>query len=69
MGEGNELTHDIVVEFKTIDGNIPELKGIIKNLASCSPKSQDTLQVKFTGGELMPLETKEPSKMKEWLKI
>jgi hypothetical protein len=67
--EGNELTHDIVVEFKTIEGNIPELKGIVKNLAFCSPKSQDTLQVRFTGGELMPLETKEPSKMKEWLKV
>ncbi|MDJ0568294.1 MAG: PAP/fibrillin family protein [Pleurocapsa sp. MO_192.B19] len=67
--EGNELTHDIVVEFKTIDGNIPELKGIVKNLAICSAKSQDTLQVRFTGGELMPLETEEPSKMKEWLKV
>jgi hypothetical protein len=31
-GNGNEHTHDIVVEFKTIDDNIPELKGIIKNL-------------------------------------
>lgn len=69
VGEANELTHDIVVEFKTIDENIPELKGSVRNLAICSPKSQDTLQVRFTGGELVPLETKEASKMKEWLKV
>jgi hypothetical protein len=68
-GYGNELTHDIVVEFKTIDENIPELKGIVKNLAVCSPKSKDTVQVKFTGGELIPLETEKPSKMKEWLTV
>lgn len=68
-GKENELTHDIVVEFKTIDENIPELKGIVKNLAVCSPKSKDTVQVKFTGGELMPREIEEPSKMKEWLQV
>lgn len=65
----NEFTHDIVVEFKTIDENVPELTGIVKNLAVCSPKSQDTVEVKFTGGELTPLETKEPLKMKEWLQV
>ena len=68
-GEGNERTHDIVVEFKTISENIPELKGIVKNLAICSPENQDTLQVKFTGGELMPRNTESPSKMEEWLKV
>ncbi|MGK7953610.1 MAG: PAP/fibrillin family protein [Xenococcaceae cyanobacterium] len=68
-GKENELTHDIVVEFRTIDENIPELKGIVKNLAVCSPASKDTVQVKFTGGELMPRETKEPLKMKEWLQV
>lgn len=68
-GNGNERTHDIVVEFKTIDDNIPELKGIIKNLAVCVPINQDTVQVKFTGGELMPLESQNPEKMKAWLKI
>ncbi|MDJ0589072.1 MAG: PAP/fibrillin family protein [Pleurocapsa sp. MO_226.B13] len=68
-GEGDELTHDIIVEFKTIDENFPELKGIVKNLAVCSPKSQDTVQVQFTGGELIPLDTDDPSKMKQWLKV
>lgn len=68
-GKGNEFTHDIVVEFKTIDENIPELKGIVKNLAVCSPISKDTVQVKFTGGELMPRDTEKPSKIKEWLQV
>ncbi|MGV2828538.1 PAP/fibrillin family protein [Myxosarcina sp. GI1(2024)] len=66
-GKENEFTYDIVVEFKTIDENMPELKGIVKNLAVCSPKSKDTVQVKFTGGELMPRETEKPSK--EWLQV
>jgi hypothetical protein len=68
-GNGNELTHDIVVEFKTIDENMPQLKGIVKNLAVCSPKDKDSLEVKFTGGELIPLETDEPSKITEWLTV
>ncbi len=68
-GKEDELTQDLVVEFKTIDENFPELKGIIKNLAVCSPKSQDTVQVRFTGGELIPLETDDPSKMKQWLTV
>ena len=66
-GEGDELTHDIVVEFKTIDKNIPELKGIVKNLAVCSPKSSDTVEVRFTGGKLIPLE--ESAKMNQWLQV
>lgn len=68
-GKGNERTHDLVVEFKTIDENIPELKGIVKNLAVCSPKDKNTLQVKFTGGELIPLETHSSEKRKEWLAV
>ena len=68
-GKENEFTHDIVVEFKTINEKMPELKGIVKNLAVCSPKSQDTVQVKFTGGELMPRETGEPSKINQWLQV
>lgn len=68
-GNGNELTHDIVVQFKTINDKLPELKGIVKNLAVCSPKDKKTLQVKFTGGELMPIETQAASQMKEWLAV
>jgi hypothetical protein len=65
-GKGNERTHDIIVEFKTIDRNIPELKGIVKNLAVCLPQDKDTLQVKFIGGELIPLDN---SKMQQWLTV
>ena len=68
-GKDNERTHDIVVEFKTIEQNLPELKGIVKNLAVCYPKDRDTLQVKFIGGELIPQPTEEPAKMQEWLTV
>ena len=50
----NERTHNIVVEFKIIDDRFPELKGIVKNLAVCIPRDENTLQVQFTGGELIP---------------
>ncbi|MGK7938264.1 MAG: PAP/fibrillin family protein [Xenococcaceae cyanobacterium] len=68
-GKGNERTHDIIVEFKTIDENLPELKGIVKNLALCYPKNQDTVKVKFTGGELIPLEPQDAEKRKAWLAV
>ncbi|MDJ0576547.1 MAG: PAP/fibrillin family protein [Xenococcaceae cyanobacterium MO_234.B1] len=62
----NEYTHDIVVKFKTIEDNIPELNGIIKNLAVCHPVDENTLQVKFTGGELIPANT---DNLEQWLSI
>ena len=65
----NEFTHDIIVEFKTIDPDIPELKGFIKNLAVCTFKDETTLEVKFTGGELMPLNIRDNEKMAIWLSI
>ncbi len=68
-GKENEYTHDIVVEFKIIEPGFPELQGIIKNLAVCSPVDQDTVQVRFTGGELMPLENQDPEQIKQWLNI
>lgn len=68
-GKGDELTHDIVVEFKTIDDNLPELTGIVKNLAVCYPQSHDTVRVKFTGGELIPRETENSEAMQQWLAV
>ena len=68
-GQDNEYSHDIVVEFKIIEPGFPELKGIVRNLAVCSPVDQDTVQVRFTGGELMPLENQNPEQMKQWLNI
>ena len=68
-GKKNEYTHDIVVEFKIIEQGFPKLKGIIRNLAVCSPVNQDTVQVKFTGGELMPFEKQDPEQIKQWLNI
>jgi hypothetical protein len=68
-GKENERTHDIVVEFETIDDHVPKLKGIVKNLAVCIPTNPDTVQVKFTGGELIPLESQSSEKMQEWFTI
>ena len=65
----NESTHDIVVEFKIIEEGFPQLKGIVRNLAVCFPVARDTVQVKFTGGELMPLDNQDPEQIKQWLNI
>lgn len=54
VGNGKQRTHDIIVEFTTIDENIPQLQGIVRNLGVCEPKDDRTLQVQFTGGELAP---------------
>lgn len=54
VGNGQQRTHDIIVEFTTIDENIPQLQGIVRNLGVCEPKDDRTLQVQFTGGELAP---------------
>jgi hypothetical protein len=68
-GKENEYSYDIVVEFKIIDEDFPELKGVVKNLAVCSPVERDTLQVKFTGGELIPLVNQNTEQIKQWLDI
>lgn len=65
----NEYSHDIVVEFKIIDENYPELHGIVKNLAVCSPVDADTVQVEFTGGELMPSTDSSSADCKQWQEI
>ncbi len=65
----NEYTHDIVGEFKIIEEGFPQLKGIVRNLAVCFPVDRDTVQVKFTGGELMPKDNQDPEQIKQWLNI
>ncbi len=64
--KADQYTHHIVVNFKTIDDNIAELNGVIKNLAVCHPVDQNTLQVPFTGGELIPNNT---DQLEQWLAI
>lgn len=65
----NEYSYDIVVEFKIIDDNFPELQGIVKNLAVCSPIDDETLQVMFVGGKLAPAVTSNSTQIKQWLDI
>lgn len=65
----NEYSHDILVEFKIVDEHFPELKGVVKNLAVCSPIEADTLQVKFTGAELIPAVERDSEQIKQWSDI
>lgn len=51
---GQNRTYDIIVEFTTVDENIPTLKGIVHNLGVCQPSDDRILQVQFTGGDLAP---------------
>ena len=53
-GLGDQRTHDIIVSFTTVDDAWPTLKGIVKNLGVCEPKTEDEISVQFTGGVLCP---------------
>jgi hypothetical protein len=66
IGNGQQRTHDIIVEFTTVDENTPTLQGITHNLGVCEPISDNTLQVQFTGGTLAP---KEQQEMAAWTAI
>jgi hypothetical protein len=54
LGDGEQRTHDIVVEFTTVDESVPQIKGIVHNLGVCKPFDETQLQVNFTGGILKP---------------
>jgi hypothetical protein len=66
VGKGQQRTHDIIVEFTTVDEDIPTLQGIVHNLGICEPTQDNILQVQFTGGELAP---KEQIEMEAWKAI
>ncbi|ALF55384.1 fimbrial protein [Nostoc piscinale CENA21] len=66
LGNGEQRSHDIVVEFTTADENYPQISGVVRNLGVCEPISDTVLQVKFTGGILAP---QDPTKMDEWLAV
>lgn len=54
VGNGRQRTHDIIVEFTTTDERFPSLQGTVHNFGICEPTLDDTLQVQFTGGCLVP---------------
>ncbi len=66
VGNGQQRTHDIIVEFTTVDENTPTLHGIVHNFGVCEPASDNFLQVTFTGGELAPNNQNE---MEAWTAI
>ncbi len=53
IADGSHHTHDIVVDFTTLDLEIP-LQGRVRNLGVCQPVTDNQLQVQFTGGVLEP---------------
>ena len=59
-------SHDIVVEFSTIDESIPTLKGVVCNLGKCHPINDNVLQIQFTGGTLKPQNTEN---LETWKKV
>ncbi|MBE9205002.1 fimbrial protein [Nostoc sp. LEGE 06077] len=63
LGNGEQRSHDIVVEFTTADENYPQISGVVRNLGVCEPISDTVLQVKFTGGILAPQDS---TNMDEW---
>ncbi|WP_424102922.1 PAP/fibrillin family protein [Moorena producens] len=66
LGDGKQQSHDIIVEFTTIDQSLPQLRGIVRNQGVCHPISDTVLQVQFTGGILAP----HPStNIKDWQAI
>ena len=66
VGKGQQRTHDIIVQFTTVDENTPTLQGVVRNLGVCEPADDKVLQVQFTGGELAP---KNQNEMEAWRKI
>ncbi|WP_013322584.1 PAP/fibrillin family protein [Gloeothece verrucosa] len=56
VNNGQQRSHDIIVEFTTIEDNLPEIKGIVHNFGICEPKTDSSLQVQFTGSMMKPQE-------------
>ena len=63
LENGEERSHDIIVEFTTIDESLPLVAGIVRNQGVCHPVSDTVLQVKFTGATLAP---QDPNKIDDW---
>jgi hypothetical protein len=63
IGQGQQRTHDIIVEFTTLDNSRPILQGTIYNFGICEPVKDDSLQVRFTGGALAP---QSATNLKDW---
>ena len=58
-----QRTHDIIVEFTTVEQDMPQLQGIVHNFGICQPTDEQTLLVRFTGGVLAP---QHPEQLEQW---
>jgi hypothetical protein len=63
LGNREQRSHDIIVEFTTIDESLPKLGGTVRTQGVCSPLNDTVLQVQFTGGVLAPQES---TNMADW---
>ncbi len=66
IGDGQQRTHDIIVEFTVVEPGQPPLQGVVHNFGVCQPATDDSLQVKFTGGALAP---QDPAQLTQWMQI
>lgn len=63
LGQEEQRSHDIIVEFTIVDESYPKLSGIVLNQGICYPISHTVLQVQFTGGRLAP---QDPTNLDDW---
>ncbi|MEO0825067.1 MAG: PAP/fibrillin family protein [Cyanobacteria bacterium J06635_15] len=63
---GVQRTHDIVVDFSTLNEEVSPLRGVVRNLGICEPSSDTALRVWFTGGVLEPATGQD---LQEWQSI
>ncbi|NES17674.1 MAG: fimbrial protein [Symploca sp. SIO3E6] len=54
LEDGEQQSHDIVIEFTTVDESFPQIRGIVRNQGVCYPVTDTMMQVQFTGGILAP---------------
>ena len=66
IGDGQQRTHDIIVEFTVVEPDQPPLQGVVHNFGVCQPATDDSLQVKFTGGALAPQDL---TQLAQWMQI
>jgi hypothetical protein len=63
LGDGEQRSHDVIVDFTTADESFPPLSGIVRNKGVCHPVSDTVLQARYTGGILAP---QDPDKLDDW---
>jgi hypothetical protein len=69
VNNSEQLSYNIEIEFTILDENYPKLQGILRNKGLCYPLNEHTLQVKFIGGELAPIQPETSEDFKTWMSV